>query len=496
MLFSRPVFLFLFLPLVLLCAQLPALRARNTVLLIASLVFYAWGEELMVALMLLSIGLNYGFGLWIGRRGESGGRRMVVFAVVVNIGLLVLFKYADWLWESLSWGLVQGGLQHGPLPPLGSFVTSPELRAILLDPDGSIRLPIGISFFTFHALSYVIDVWRGDAPLQKNAGDFGLYIALFPQLIAGPIVRYRDVADQLVERTVTFVGFTYGIRRFVLGLGKKLLVADVCARAADQIFGLPADQLSCSGSWLGIACYTLQIYFDFSGYSDMAIGLGHLFGFHFKENFRHPYVSRSVTEFWRRWHISLSSWFRDYLYIPLGGNRGTRLRTSVNLVTVFFLCGMWHGAAWGFIVWGLYHGAFLVLERAGLGALLERLPRPARHAYTLLVVLVGWVFFRAPTLGYALDYLAAMAGLGTGDPAWWPASLLLDPELALALVCGVIGSTPWVASAAARVSAAGFPPAWRRAVHLGSAACLLVIFWLSVLYSSAGTYSPFIYFRF
>ena len=294
---------------------------------------------------------------------------------------MIVFKYADFLVGNLN--ALLGPLRLAPLSLPG------------------IALPIGISFFTFQALSYVIDVYRREVPVQRNPFDLGLYIALFPQLIAGPIVRYHDVARQLVERVVTRQGFAYGVERFVVGLGKKVLIANTLAVQADLIFAIPADQLTAPVAWFGLVCYTLQIYFDFSGYSDMAIGLGYMFGFRFLENFSHPYVAQSITEFWRRWHISLSTWFRDYLYVPLGGNRGSALRTYRNLVLVFFLCGLWHGASWSFVVWGLLHGFLLVIERMGLGRLMARWPRALRHAWTLFFVMIAWVFFRADSLPQA-----------------------------------------------------------------------------------------------
>ncbi len=495
--FDRPVFLFYFLPVVLgLYFGLAAVDAalaragvrgfprrflQNLVLLLASLLFYAWGEKEIVLVMLASIAANFAFGLMVERRRGSGGARVAVgLAVVFNLGLLVWWKYANFLWDSLRSLLGSAGVPAAQLPEL--------------DP---IHLPIGISFFTFQAMSYVVDVHRREGPVQRNPVHFALYISLFPQLIAGPIVRYRDVAAQLVERAATRAGFAHGIRRFVVGLGKKLLVADTVGRVADEIFALSTGDLTAPVAWLGIACYTLQIYFDFSGYSDMAIGLGRMFGLRFLENFDYPYVARSVTEFWRRWHISLSSWFRDYLYIPLGGNRRGAGRTYFNLVTVFFLCGLWHGASWSFVVWGLYHGAFLVVERVGLGRVVERLG-PFRHAYALVVAMVGWVFFRAPTLGHATDYVQALFGAGAGDGLRYHPGLWLNAEVWLALLVGAVGSTP-VLPALGR---------WRErlveegrteldlVLEVGSVVGVLLLFVASTMQMAAGTYSPFIYFRF
>jgi alginate O-acetyltransferase complex protein AlgI len=324
-----------------------------------------------------------------------------------------------------------------------------------------------------------------------------LYLLLFPQLIAGPIVRYRDIATQLSARVVGLDGFATGIRRFVIGLGKKMLIANIVAGPADRLFALPTGELTAAHAWLATVCYTLQIYFDFSGYSDMAIGLAQLFGFRFKENFNYPYVSQSIQEFWRRWHISLSAWFRDYLYVPLGGNRVAPGRVYLNLVTVFFLCGLWHGASWTFVVWGLYHGAFLVLERLGLAAWLGRIPRALRHVYALLVVMVGWVFFRAESLTGAAGLLRAMAGFSPADPTAYGVTWYLTPELLLAIAAGIAGSAPvWPALAArwARTSPDG--PALGPLASGLTCAALAAIFAGCAMLIAAHTYNPFIYFRF
>jgi alginate O-acetyltransferase complex protein AlgI len=483
MVFSSPLFLFLFLPLVLLTYLLVGPRLRNTLLLVASLVFYAWGEVVLVLVMLGSILVNHALAVWIqARRGSASARIAVGIAVAANIGCLGIFKYAGWLWDSAA----------GLLGALG-------LTPALLGARPDIELPIGISFFTFQALSAVIDVYRSEGYVHRSPLNFALYVACFPQLIAGPIVRYQDVVDQLVQRSVTLDGFAYGVRRFALGLGKKVLIANVVAVQADAIFALPAGQLGLDVAWLGVVCYALQIYFDFSGYSDMAIGLGRMFGFHYLENFTHPYAARSVTEFWRRWHISLSTWFRDYLYIPLGGNRRGRGRTYFNLVLVFFLCGLWHGAAWTFVIWGLYHGLFLVLERVGLGRWLEKRPSALRHAYLLLAVLVGWVFFRAESLAGAFGYLRAMFAPRAVSTALHPALLFLDPATVLALLAGVIGCVPWLQRAATwreRMCAHADHPRLDAALETAVNAAVAALLVLSALELAAGSYNPFIYFRF
>lgn len=480
MVFSSSVFLYLFLPIVLGLYFVVPRSLRNLLLLLVSLFFYTWGEKLYILILLTSITGNYVLGLGLDRlQGRRWAGALMAVAVMFNLGLLGYYKYAAFVADNLN-TLLMGwhlpALQRGPL-----------------------HLPLGISFFTFHALSYVIDVYRREVRALTNPIDFALYISFFPQSIAGPIVRYHEVAAQLRQRVVTTAGFAQGITRFTLGLAKKMLLANTLAYPADAIFGLPSAELTAGLSWLGIVCYALQIYFDFSGYSDMALGLASMFGFRFPENFNYPYVARSITEFWRRWHISLSTWFRDYLYIPLGGNRQGLRRTYANLLTVFFLCGLWHGASWAFIVWGLYHGAFLVLERMGLGRRIEGLWAPMRLAYALLTVMVGWVFFRAATLTDAGDYLRAMAGLGQGSGATFFPALYLNAEVALALVAGVIGSVPWLPVATRlgeRLAADGQSGLWRVAVAFAPVVVVSVLLIASAMMLAGGTYNPFIYFRF
>ena len=478
MLFTEPTFLFVFLPALLALYFLLPRRHRNLLLVVASVVFYASGGGAFTSLMLVSIAVNYLAALAIDRaRGTPAARRLLALTVGANLLSLAVFKYTGFAAANLN----------ALLPALGAAAV----------PVPAIVLPIGISFFTFHAISYVVDVYRRDAVAQKGPVEAALYLLLFPQLIAGPIIRYRDIAAQLTARVVDLDGFATGIRRFVIGLGKKMLVANIVAVPADQLFALPPSELTAAHAWLAAACYTLQIYFDFSGYSDMAIGLAHLFGFRFKENFNYPYVSQSIQEFWRRWHISLSAWFRDYLYVPLGGNRVPSRRVYLNLVTVFFLCGLWHGASWTFVVWGLYHGAFLVFERLGLSTVLARVPRPVRHLYALLVVMVGWVFFRADSITAAGGMLRAMAGASPALPTPYGVAWYLTPEVVLAVVAGVAGSLPlWPAIAArlARTSGEG-----SRLAPLPSAmtcAALAVIFAGCAMLIAARTYNPFIYFRF
>ena len=485
MIFCSPVFLFLFLPVVLGLYFLLRPDLRNLVLLVASLIFYLWGEKIFVLVLLGSITANYWLGWWIDRvRGAWLSRLAVAVAVLVNVGLLGAFKYANFLVDNLN-------LLLAPL----------HLDPVRLDP---IHLPLGISFFTFHALSYVIDVYRREVPALRNPVNFALYISFFPQSIAGPIVRYNDVAGQLVRRVITLEGFAEGVRRFTIGLAKKMIIANIVAVPADAIFDLPASQLTTGLAWLGTLCYTLQIYFDFSGYSDMAIGLARLFGFQFRENFQYPYIARSITEFWRRWHISLSTWYRDYLYIPLGGNRAGARRTYFNLVLVFFLCGLWHGASWTFILWGLFHGTFLVLERMGVDRLLEWTWAPVRHLYTLVVVMVGWVFFKAATLAQAVAFLGAMAGFGEGAGIQYYPALYLNPEVTLVLVAGVLGSLPVLpflarlreGFATSGLGRSGLGLVLEPVLESVRVVALGLLLLVSGMLLAGGTYNPFIYFRF
>ena len=524
MLFTEPTFLLLFLPVLLALYFASGLRPRtssrlhgaygNWLLLIASILFYVKGGRGFTWLMLASIAFNYWMAIAIAKlrvradassdagqasttdagqartsgveqgvaaRGERAfrpARSLLMFTVAVNLIVLGVFKYANFFAENLN-----------------ALFLAVHVRPVVVP---HVLLPIGISFFTFHAISYVVDVYRGDATAQKSPVHAALYLLLFPQLIAGPIIRYRDIASQLARREVTLDDFAYGVRRFIIGLAKKVLVANVVAGPADQLFGLPAGQLDPARAWLGIVCYTLQIYFDFSGYSDMAIGLGRMFGFRFPENFRWPYVAESVQEFWRRWHMSLSTWFRDYLYVPLGGSRVPTGRMFTNLVVVFFLCGLWHGASWNFVIWGLFHGTFLVVERLGLAGAVSRAWKPLRHLYLLLVVMVGWVFFRADTLPGALTFLKAMAGARATSVSMYTIGWYLTPELWLALIAGAIGSMPIVPALAAwRVDATsdrgtGTLP-WSAPIGTAALMALLVA---SLMQIAARTYNPFIYFRF
>ena len=387
MVFSSAEFIWFFLPIVLVIYfgvgvfERNGNVVKNIVLLIASLIFYAWGEPYYILLLLFSIIMNYIFGLLVEKKKN---RCILAFAVCANLGILGIFKYFNFIFDNIN----------------AIFATN--FFAGL-----EIILPIGISFFTFQALSYVIDVYRGDNKAQNNPLDLALYISFFPQLIAGPIVKYKDIERQLKKRKTSIEKMTFGIRRFIFGLGKKCVLSNACAEVADVVFDSDINFLSTPIAWIGIMCYTFQIYYDFSGYSDMAIGLGKIFGFEFLENFNFPYISTSIQEFWRRWHISLSSWFKEYLYIPLGENRKGKVRTYLNLLIVFFCTGFWHGASWNFIVWGMFHGFFQLLERGKWGEYIKN-KRILGHFYTMLIVMVGWVFFRAESLPKALQYLHKM----------------------------------------------------------------------------------------
>jgi alginate O-acetyltransferase complex protein AlgI len=468
MLFSSSVFLFAFLPLVLLCYYGPlrwTRRGQNLFLLLSSLFFYAFGEPRFVLVMMGSILVNWLLGLWAGRRRSAGrsSRGAVVCAVALNLALLFVFKYLTFVLTSLN--------------RLGAQIVIP-----------GISLPIGISFFTFQALSYVIDVHRGRARPQRNLLTVGLYISFFPQLIAGPIVKYETVADQLQNRRESWSLFSAGVCRFLTGLGKKVLLSNALAVVADAAFAA-GEGLTTTLAWLGSLCYTLQIYYDFSGYSDMAIGLGGMFGFQLPENFDHPYAAVSVTDFWRRWHISLSSWFRDYVYIPLGGNRVSPRRHTFNLLVVWVLTGVWHGAGWTFLLWGLFYFALLWGEKR-LGWTLGW-PALLRRVYTLLAVNFAWVVFRAPGLAQAGTYLAAMVGRAPGGLTGGAVGYLAQyvPELLLGLLLAV-PSARWLGKKLYAIRPAR--PVWDVGYALGLAA----VFLCSVALLVKGSYNPFIYFNF
>lgn len=464
MVFSSMVFLCIFLPVVfLLHLLLPGIRAKNGMLLLASLAFYAYGEPVYVILMIASAFVNYLSALLIGKN-PAGKKAVMAVNVILNLGVLVLFKYTGFLAESVN-------------TIFGTAIPVP-----------SIRLPIGISFFTFQAMSYVIDVYRGVTGAQKNFGKVLLYISFFPQLIAGPIVKYHDIAQEIENRTQTVDGVTDGIRRFVVGLSKKVLISNTVGLVADTLFAADVSGLNAAAAWIGAVSYMLQIYFDFSGYSDMAIGLGEMFGFHFKENFNYPYISGSIREFWRRWHMSLSGWFQEYLYIPLGGSRKGKIRTVINKFIVFLCTGIWHGANVTFLFWGLYHGCFLMLEEI-VPAIREqggKVKSFFQHVYTLLVVLIGFVFFRANSMHQGAAWIKTMfTGFGSNTAAMSLALEQLTPLYLVTAAVGIVACCP-----VKMLVKKG------RAYEAVTAAGSLALLLLCMLSLASGTYNPFIYFRF
>ena len=481
MLFNSSIFIFLFLPFFLLVYYLlpPAgerERAgviwRNAWLLLASLLFYAWGEGLVVLVLLTSILINFLAGLLI----QSGHRQSGLWlSLVGSLSLLGYYKYANFAVETV----------HQVINSLADGTSLWHNTEIIL-------LPIGISFYTFQGISYTLDVYWGRIRANRNFIDYGTYTAMFPHQIAGPIVRYADIAPELTHRPITFDQVGEGIERFIGGLAKKMLLANTFASVADMLFDAPVGTITVAAAWLGIIAYALQIYFDFSGYSDMAIGLGRMIGFDFKENFNYPYAARSVQDFWRRWHISLSTWFRDYLYLPLGGSRGSVTQTYRNLLIVFFVTGLWHGASWNFIVWGLFHGFFLLIERAGLAARLKQWPAAVGHIYTLLVVLVGWVLFRSADLGGAVAYLGRMAGLNGSEPVAYSLPYFVSKSVVGTFALGILFSMP-----AHRVLQRYWQQLPSRNLQtIGYVAGLFSLFLLALMSLAANTYNPFIYFRF
>ena len=474
MVFSSLEFLCIFLPAVfLLYTVIPVHKVRNGLLIAFSLVFYAYGEPVYVLLMILSSLVNYLCALWIGK-SEKQKKLPLIIAIVFNLGTLVLFKYT------------------------GMFVTAFNSVTHLSVPVPDIILPIGISFYTFQALSYVIDVYRGEVGVQKNYFKVLLYISFFPQLIAGPIVKYRDIADQIDNRSQSLEQIAQGLRRFVCGLAKKVLIANTMGQVADIIFAQSTSELGFLSAWLGAAAYLFQIYYDFCGYSDMAIGLGKMFGFTFKENFRYPYGARSVQDFWRRWHISLSTWFKEYLYIPLGGNRKGKARTALNRIIVFFFTGLWHGANWTFVLWGLWHGLFLLLEE--YLPFLKKLPKVLGHIYTMLVVLLGFVVFRADTIGYGFGYIGRMFSFGS--PGSYDMSLALrqlTPWFIFIFVIAVIGCAPirpLSDKIRQKLYADGSASTAWRIVSVALYCLAFAGLFFCILRLSPSGYNPFIYFRF
>lgn len=466
MVFSSTIFLCVYLPLVLLGYYICPKKGRNLFLLIVSLVFYAWGEPKYVFLMIFSILVNYIFGRLMDKnRGRQKRMKLLlVLSVVIDLGLLSVFKYTDFVITNIN----------------AIFGANFDLL--------NIALPIGISFYTFQAMSYTIDVYRDDVRVQKNLIDFGMYITMFPQLIAGPIVRYADVQDQLADRSVTTVDFSEGVMRFVVGLGKKVLLANQMGAVWSEIYALGGD-VSALMAWTGAIAYTFQIYFDFSGYSDMAIGLGRMFGFKFPENFRYPYQSVSITDFWRRWHITLSTWFKEYLYIPLGGNRRGLARQALNLLIVWSLTGFWHGAGWNFVLWGLYYFVILFIEKLFLLKALDKLPKFFRHVYALLLIIIGWVIFASDDVSVLLPFLGSMFG-ANGAVGGMDVYTLLTKAVLLIICC--IASTELPKKLF--LSATGAMN--EKAAFTLKSVLTIALLALSMILLIGDSYNPFLYFRF
>lgn len=496
MVFSSVTFLCLFLPIVLGIYHLLFLpitlgsrkliwfRLCNLFLLLSSLLFYFWGENWRVLIFIGTTLVDFVTALLIFRDLNPDGTRtsfqksVLTFSICCNLVVLVYFKYFNFGVETLN--AIFSGFDPTAAP--GKAMAQ-------------IVLPLGISFFTFHSMSYTIDVYRGHVKPTRSFIDYACYVLMFPQLVAGPIVRFSYVAESLTGRLITTSYFASGVARFALGLAKKVLVANTVAVAADKIFALPAASLTPAVAWLGAVTYTIQIYFDFSGYSDMAIGLGRMLGFELPQNFDFPYIASSVRDFWRRWHISLSTWFQDYVYIPLGGSHVSSVRTYRNLLTVFLLCGLWHGAKWTFVVWGLYHGLFLILERTAVFGNILRRSGPLAHAYTILVIVVGWVLFRADSFGQASAMLSAMAGFaGQGTPSY-PIEWYLNGPVLPALFAGVLFSMPVVAFCGQWLDGHLSRPLVP-VVAVARLAGVSALFVLCLMSLASGTYNPFIYFRF
>lgn len=471
MVFSSLLFLFRFLPIVLVCYYISPKKLRNFILFLASLMFYAWGEPVYVCLLLCSSVLDYSMGRLIGhfrkKDSKAGIRACLAVSLAGNLALLGVFKYADFL--------------------ISTFNSVSGMDVELLE----LALPIGISFYTFQTLSYTIDVYRGKVAPQCSFISFGAYVALFPQLIAGPIVRYQTIAEELDNRAENPEDFSEGIKRFAVGLAKKVLIANSIGAVFTEIAALPNEELSTLTAWAGILAFTFQIYFDFSGYSDMAIGLGRMFGFHFLENFNYPYESKSITEFWRRWHISLGTWFREYVYIPLGGNRKGLKRQILNIAIVWLLTGLWHGASWNFVLWGVYYGVLLIAEKLFLLKILDKLPKAVSHVYTLVLVVVGWAFFCYPDMVYASDFVRALAGQAGKGWVDRQGMYVILTNLAV-FVIAAVASTSLPARIGKRLAGG------ENTLKTGAVSGLfvLVCLFLSVAFLVSDSFNPFLYFRF
>lgn len=465
MVFSSTIFIFIFLPLILFLYYIVGKKIKNYVLLISSLIFYAWGGVAYLKILIVSIILNYSFGILIDKYSNREMLKKVILTlcVILNLSILFYYKYYDFFIENAN----------------VLFGTNLSLKHIVL--------PIGISFFTFQGMSYIIDIYRGDGNVNKNPFSVALYISLFPQLVAGPIIKYKTIDKEIRSRKESIEQFSYGINRFVLGLSKKVIIADILGDMADNIFKLYETGIDTPTAWIGAICYTFQIYYDFSGYSDMAIGLGHMFGFRFMENFNYPYISRSITEFWRRWHISLSTWFREYLYIPLGGNR--KGNVYVNLFIVFLVTGIWHGASWTFILWGIWHGIFIVIERFIKNkSWYINIPNAVKHLITMFIVIIGWVLFRADNVSQALGYLEVMFGANS-NTSLYEFTYFMNKKLVLWIVVASLGSLPVMSNKLRKYNG-------NKSFEIISTVVILTLFILSIVFIVNSTYSPFIYFQF
>ena len=464
MVFSSLVFMFAYLPITLLAYYLVPRQGRNIFLFIVNLIFYGWGEPRLVLLMVFNIFFNY-IGGWLVDKYRADAKKKKLFLIltcVLDIGILAVFKYTGMITETLNM-----------LP----FLNIPELQ---------ISLPIGISFYTFQTMSYVIDVYRDDAPVSKNFINFGTYVALFPQLIAGPIVRYRDVAEQLVNRRETLEMFTRGVKLFMVGLAKKVIIANTMGTLTTNIFAT-TDENGVVGTWVGMIAYTFQIYFDFSGYSDMACGLGNMMGFEFLKNFNYPYIAKSITDFWRRWHISLSTWFKEYVYIPLGGNRKGVKRQILNLLIVWGLTGLWHGAAYNFVLWGLYYGFLLILEKFVLKKFLDRLPSFVQHIYTLFIIIIGWGLFYFTDVGQLGEFMVDLFNFGNGICGDQAFNLIMS-NLPM-LIISAVASTPLATMLYTRFE-------HRRFMWIPETLYCMGVLAVSTASLVNQSYNPFLYFRF
>ncbi len=467
MVFSSILFMFIYLPVVLAVYYIVPWKWRNPWLFVVNLIFYGWGEPVYIVLMLFSIIVNYITGIFVGKYRDDNkpkAKTYLVINIVINLAMLMFFKYFDLFANTLN-----------QIPGLG-----------FIQPLG-VTLPIGISFYTFQTMSYPIDIYRGDSDVQKNFISFGTFVALFPQLIAGPIIRYKDVASQLNFRASSPEQFASGVRRFTIGLAKKVLIANNIGKLWDTYSAMAATDLSCVGSWIGILAFSLQIYFDFSGYSDMAIGLGRMLGFEFMENFNYPYISHSVTEFWRRWHISLGTWFRDYVYIPLGGNRKGKYRQLLNITIVWALTGFWHGASWTFMLWGLYYAAFLIFEKLYWLKVLDKAPKFVGHVYTIFVAVCGWVLFQLASLPACVTYYKAMFGFGEGG-FFKPVDGFYFASFAIIFVISIIACTPTLKDLYRKLP--------QKVQSYTTPAAVVIILIICTAYLVDATYNPFLYFRF